>query len=215
MARYTITVSKKELDDDYLFLEFTKPKGLEFEDGQYGVFLHVNKDVEGRKVRAFSFASSNKEDHLKIATRHTKSSFKMRMAELHIGDKMTVDGPMGNFGLEPRKARVFIAGGIGITPIRSMLYGLESLNDTTLIYSEAREEYPYLEDLEALNGLNLQLASGRPRTSYLIDQATRIHENKAIYYICGSPSFVSGISDQLKQLGITQNNIRFDRFTGY
>ena len=215
MTRYHLTISKVNHEEDYLIVTFKKPKDLTFEDGQYGVFLHVNKDFEGRKMRAFSFASSHKERVLTIATKHTKSPFKNELALLKAGDEMTVDGPMGRFGHEPRKDSVFIAGGIGITPIRSILRGLDTYDRSILIYSESREVYPFQDDFEAMEGLTLQLASGRSRTQFLIDHAARLHRNDAVYYVVGGPEFVAGVTDQLSQLGITTTNIRYDRFTGY
>jgi ferredoxin-NADP reductase len=217
MERFTLTVRNVTQDEDYLYVTFDKPANLQYENGQYGIFLHVEKDVEGRKMRAFSFASANDEDELVIGTRAVAraSSFKEWMKRLTPGDHMTVDGPTGRFTFQPNKPGVFLAGGIGITPIRAMLRGLDDATGHTLIFSEAMEEYPFLQDIERIPGLTLELTSGVPRTRFLIEQATRLHHNDAVYYISGSPSFVNGITEQLDQLGITTNNIRFDRFTGY
>lgn len=217
MERYTLTVQGVNQDEDFLYVTFDKPEGLLYEDGQYGIFLHVDKEVEGRKMRAFSFASSHLEDVLMIGTRAIEqaSSFKEFMKQLQPGDHMTVDGPTGRFTWNPNKPAVFIAGGIGITPIRAMLSGMEHRRDATLIFSEATEHYPFLDDIETMEDLTLQLASGVPRTRFLIEQATRLHQNDAVYYVSGSPSFVNGVTEQLEQLGISNNNIRFDRFTGY
>jgi ferredoxin-NADP reductase len=217
MARYSLTLQQKENLEPYLILIFDKPKDIEFEDGQYGVFLHVNKPVEGRKIRAFSFASSIKDDNLVIATKipNQPSSFKEHLLALQPGDQMTVDGPMGNMTLNPNKARVFLAGGIGITPIRALLRGLDSYEETSLIYSEQNEIYPFLEEFEEMDGLRLELTSGTGRTKFLIEQQANLNENKAIYYISGSPSFVNGVMAQLKDLGISDSNIKYDRFVGY
>lgn len=217
MARYTLTVQNVEQLEQYWTITFNKPQDLVYEDGQYGVFLFVDKPVEGRKMRAFSFASSNQENELVIATKvsNQPSSFKQQIATLKPGDQMTVDGPMGRMTINPNKEKVFIAGGIGITPIRGMLRGLDSYESVNLVYSEANETYPFLNDLEAMTGLKIDLTSGKVRTTFLIEQQTHLHDNKAVYYVSGSPSFVNGIMAKLKELGISENNIKFDRFTGY
>lgn len=217
MARYTLTLEQVEHVEPYLILTFEKPDGITYEDGQYGVFLHVNKDVEGRKMRAFSFASSNKDNDFKIATKipPQPSSFKQHMLSLKPGDQMTVDGPMGRMTLNPNKAIVCIAGGIGITPIRATLRGLDTYEETTLVYSERNETYPFLDDFEQMDGLRLELGSGVVRTKYMIEQQANMYDNQAVYYVSGSPSFVNGVMDQLKDLGISDNNIKYDRFTGY
>lgn len=217
MARYTLTLEQIEHEEPYLFLTFDKPEEIVYEDGQYGVFLHVDKPVEGRKMRAFSFASSIKDNDFIIATKipPQPSSFKEHLLALKPGDQMTVDGPMGRMTLNPNKAKVFLAGGIGITPIRALLRGMDSYEETSLVYSERDENYPFLTDFEQMEGLQLELASGSVRTKFLIEQQANLYNNSAVYYIAGSPSFVNGIMQQLKELGITDNNIQYDRFTGY
>lgn len=217
MARYTLTLDQISHQEPYLILTFHKPEGITFEDGQYGVFLHVDRPVEGRKMRAFSFASSNLDNDFIIATKisNQPSSFKQHMLSLQPGDQMTVDGPMGNMTLDPHKARVFIAGGIGITPIRAILRGLDTYQETSLVYSQQNEVYPFLDDFNEMDGLTLELTSGTVRTKFLIEQQANLYNNSAVYYVSGSPSFVNGVMDQLKELGITNNHIKYDRFTGY
>lgn len=217
MSRYQLTIKEITYEEDYLYITFDKPKDLDFEDGQYGVFLHVEKEFEGRKMRAFSFASSHKENVLTIGTKAVAhaSPFKEAMKLLQPKDHMTVDGPMGRFTLEPKHHAVFIAGGIGITPIRGILRGMDSYEKATLVWSESSENYPFLEDIEAMPGLDLKLTSGIGPTKYQIEQEAHFHNNQAVYYIVGSPGFVNGVNDQIKALGILQENIKFDRFTGY
>ena len=66
-----------------------------------------------------------------------------------------------------------------------------------------------------MDGLRLELTSGVVRTKFLIEQQANLYDNQAIYYISGSPSFVNGVMDQLKELGISESHIKYDRFTGY
>lgn len=97
-----------------------------FRPGQY---VNVRlPDIDGSRI--FSIASASRiKDFILIATRIRKSEFKQAMRQLKIGDVLSVGEPEGDFGLpdDPGQPLVFIAGGIGITPIRSMI---EEMVDT-------------------------------------------------------------------------------------
>jgi len=219
MKRYLLTLKSKEIiGHDYISFTFEKPEDLTFIEGQYGVFLHVDKEVEGRRMRAFSFASPNSSNDLVIGTKITTepSDFKRIMRDLDINDTMTVDGPMGNFTYNNTKHAVFIAGGIGITPIRSIALTLQNNQfDNTLIYSDHVKAYPYKEDLDKVPFTQVSYVSGIEETAHSIREKAQHYQNDAGYYISGSPGFVSGILQQLQDLGIETTNIKYDRFTGY
>lgn len=96
---------------------------LNYVAGQYGVFdLGVKNDPEGSS-RPFSIASSPTEDILLISTRVRETRYKEKLSSLEIGDKINVFGPYGKFVLHDdySKPAVFISGGIGVTPFRSMV----------------------------------------------------------------------------------------------
>ncbi len=221
MDRYKITLrGRKHLTADYYAFHFDKPEGLTFEEGQYGVFLIDDRPVEGRNLRAFSFASSQHESNLMIATKivNEPSDYKRQLLEMEDGAEMTVAGPTGRFTLEPDHDAVFIAGGIGITPIRSMLMTRHVHDYNTkhvLIYSELNEAYPFADELNELKGVDIHYTSGVEPTRNQIEAVAAAHMNEAYYYLAGSPGFVSGIQDQLVLLGIQPDRIKYDRFTGY
>jgi len=221
MKKYVVELEKVSIvGDDYYIFDFKIPKGITFKEGQYGVFVHVDKEIEGRKVRAFSIASSNNEDVFKIATKiiENPSDFKIKMRELKIGDTMTFNGPMGSFILKEDFHSVFIAGGIGITPIRGILKQIEELSynkESVLIYSEPRNVYPFKEEFDNMYFLDKHYKNNVENTQEAIVLALDKYANKAYYYIAGSPRFVGGIKEQLMNNGIGEKNIKFDRFSGY
>ncbi len=221
LERYLLKLKKTtKVGDDYFVFDFEKPQGINFNEGQYGVFMHVDKEIECRKVRAFSIASSNSEDIFKIATKITSepSSFKSFMLELKPGDNMTYDGPMGSFTLEKETSAVFIAGGIGITPIRGILKLVSNSNldvECDLIYSEPRKIYPFKDEFDDMLFLNKHYASTVRGTKEDIFNVSLKFKDTAFYYLAGSPSFVSNVNDQLRENGISASRIKFDRFNGY
>lgn len=218
MARYVLKLLETiELGQDYVLFQFEKPQDFDFEEGQYGVFLHVDKEIEGRRMRAFSFASSSDRTTLDIATKivDEPSDFKQKMMELKPGDTMTVDGPMGNFIHDKVRPNVLIAGGIGITPIRSILQQYGGQTRFHLVYSERHHHFPFQKELEDMPNVNDIYVSGIETTTGAIEAAVANHGNGAAYYISGSPGFITGIKAILEDLSVDSGNITFDRFTGY
>ncbi len=221
MKHYVLQYLEQEnIGNDYVMYRFAKPHDFHFVEGQYGVFMHVDKVIEGKKIRPLSIASCQDDDEILIATKiiKTPSDFKQKMLELTFGDSMTFDGPMGQFTLDETFDAVFIAGGIGITPIRSIIRQIEQLNfkhNVELLYSEAEEMYPFHYEFDELDFLNVQYRNTIDNTKESIEELAKKYQNSAIYYIAGSPGFVTGIKEQLSELNIQSSNIKFDRFTGY
>ncbi|MBU1145790.1 MAG: FAD-dependent oxidoreductase [Firmicutes bacterium] len=218
---YTIKLLKIEhLDKEYYSFDFSKPEGFEFVEGQFGVFTHVNKVMEGKPFRAFSIASTNEEPFLKIATKITSSpsEFKQRLLNLALGEEVILRAPMGDFKYDETQKAVFIAGGIGITPIRSIILSMKRLNENrldTLIYSELESTYPFSSELESTKKLEVFYSADIEPTQKLITDTINIYQNKALYYLSGSPGFVKGITELLKVHGILETKIIYDVFVGY
>jgi ferredoxin-NADP reductase len=111
------------------------------------------KDKKGN-ARDFSIASSPGEPSLMIATRMTGSAFKRSLADLPLGSSVRVDGPYGDFFLDAdlKRPAVFLAGGIGITPFRSMIkHAIEqhSSQRLTLVYcNRTPDDAAFLDELQ-------------------------------------------------------------------
>lgn len=221
MKRYILELKKvSRVGDDYYVFDFVKPEGITYKNGQYGAFMHVGKEIEGRKMRAFSFAASIDEDFFRIATKiiETPSDFKDKMRSLSPGETMTVDGPLGSFTLENDRKAVFIAGGIGITPIRSILTEISNgdyNHDVELLYAEDRAIYPFSSEFDRMNKVNVHYIDSREETAKKITNMIGKYMNDAIYYMAGSPGFIKATKAHLEQGGILTKNIKYDQFNGY
>lgn len=108
----------------------------------------------------FSLASAPDEGLLLVATRMRDTAFKRVLGTMPIGSQVKIEGPFGNLVLHNDQARagVFLAGGIGITPFRSILLraAREHLpHRLFLFYANRRpEDAPFLQELDALQRLN-------------------------------------------------------------
>ncbi len=97
---------------------------LNYIAGQYAVMnLDTLKDPEG-PVRSFTLASSPTEkDSILITTRIRNTPFKQKLSSLDIGTIVKFICPAGEFVLHDNylKSAIFLSGGIGVTPFRSMI----------------------------------------------------------------------------------------------
>jgi len=218
---YNVTlIDRKLLDNEYYRFDFEKPEGYHFKEGQYSIFKLIDRELEGKDFRIFSIASANEEPYIRIATRipELHSDFKDVLLHMPIGDKINMSEPKGKFVLDPNCECVFIAGGIGITPIRSLILSQpkqEDVDQNTLIYSELESCYPFQDELEDIPGLNIDYCADIEPTQNAIKQTVKKNKNNVTYYISGSPGFVKGISGLLKENGVTDDHIKHDLFVGY
>src|SRR3989344_9206109 len=126
-----VTQIKKEARNAFSII-FENP-GDRFYPGQY-------IELEGR---CFSIASSPSEDFLMITTFPSKSKLKRKFLRLQPGDKIESSHPAGTITIDEVDPLVFIAGGIGITPFRSMIkwaFDRKFKTPMTLIYSSSQKK---------------------------------------------------------------------------
>lgn len=215
-------IKNKKLGNNYFSLIIEKPKGFNFYPGQY---LDIELPVEDKfgNTRAFTISSSPTEDFLIITPKKGKTSFKKFMEKIKAGDTITSSHPAGTFTLDESSPAVFIAGGIGITPFRSMIkYVLDKKIPTPIILIfSANNFFPFKEELDLwqnqLTSLNIYYLDtskeGRLDRNKLLKTINNIPNT--IYYLAGSHSLVDNLENILLNLKVDQTNIRTDRFDGY
>ncbi|MCL5096937.1 MAG: FAD-dependent oxidoreductase [Candidatus Omnitrophica bacterium] len=219
--------------------QFEKPPHFTFRAGQWiDISLpHPSETDEKGNVRGFSIASAPQEDFLLVATRLRDSTFKRELAKMPLDSEVQIEGPGGSLALHnnPARTAVFLAGGIGVTPIRSILFraAKEKLpHRIFFFYSNRRpEDAPFLEELTRLQQENPNYTliatmtqmdkSPQPwtgETGY-IDQAMLSKylgtAQSPIYYVVGPPGMVVGLHNLLNQIGIDDDDIRTEDFGGY
>jgi ferredoxin-NADP reductase len=157
MPRYKVSLHAREtLCAGTTAFYFEKPEGFKFEAGQFANFALLTppgSDLKGH-TRVFSIASAPHEKTLMVATRLRATDFKRTLNSLPIGTELHLQGPYGSMTLPKDSARtvVLMAGGIGITPFRSLVWNAtESLSPCRifLFYSvRVPEEAAFLEELQ-------------------------------------------------------------------
>ena len=240
MDTYTIKLKyRREVAEQTTAVYFEKPQGFEFRAGQFTtLILPHSKDISKSEMRrTFSIASAPGEEDLMFAVRVRDSAFKQKFAEMPIGSEVVIYDASGSFVLPRDSSRplVFLAGGIGITPFRSMLiYATEKKLPCQifLFYSNRRpEDAAFLEELTNLQDENpnykfiatmTQLEkSNMPwdgETGYISKEMLGEYIDnlkEPIYYIAGSPGMVLAMRQMLESAGIDYENIHEEQFGGY
>lgn len=112
-------------------------------------------DEEGNK-RGFSLNSAPDDPELMFTTRLRDTAFKRVLKTMPLGTPVKLEGPFGDFTLihNPRRPAVFLAGGIGVTPFRSIARWAAHQKlpkRIFLFYSNRRpEDAPFLDELAGL-----------------------------------------------------------------
>jgi ferredoxin-NADP reductase/Na+-translocating ferredoxin:NAD+ oxidoreductase RnfD subunit len=230
---------KVQLTVDAFDFIFPLKKHLVFIPGQYMEWTLPHQKSDNRGIRRyFTIASSPTEDNLRIGVKFYDQSSTYKKALLNINENNIIVGSQiaGDFTLtkDPKKKLVFMAGGIGITPFRSMIKYLIDKNerrDITLIYSNRHQsEIVYKEIFdEAQTKLNI-------KTVYTLTDTTQLPANwlgqigrvdslmiqkeipdfvERTFYLSGPHSMVKGFETVLQQMGVKKEKIKTDFFPGF
>jgi ferredoxin-NADP reductase len=231
--------NRHEVAEGTMAFHFEKPAGFTFKPGQYVDMTLIDPpetDSEGN-IRSFSIASAPHDDTLMFATRMRDTAFKRVLKSMPLGSEVKMEGPVGSFTLHNKASRpaVLIAGGIGITPFRSILAHAAHKNlehRIILLYSNRRpEDSAFLEELQKscrdkknckmIGVMTKMEKSKRPWNGErgLIDKAmlTRAVPELVgpIYYVAGPPAMVTGVKETLIAAGVNEDDIRAEDFAGY
>jgi ferredoxin-NADP reductase len=231
--------NRRQIAEGTMAFHFEKPDGFVFKAGQFADYTLINPaetDAEGN-IRGFSLASAPYEDYLMFATRMRDTAFKRVLKTMEPGTELTFDGPYGSFTLHNNASipAVFLTGGIGVTPARSIV--LQAAHDKLphkifLFDSNNRpEEAAFLDELTEVQKENPNYTfvgtmthmekSNRPwqgETGHIDKEMLSKYISdltSPIYYIVGPPAMVDSLRSVLNDAGVNTDNIRTEEFTGY
>jgi predicted ferric reductase len=212
-----------------LVLEPVGHVGLLFEPGQFA-WLKLTPSPFTLEEHPFSFSSSAKRpDRLEFGIKGL-GDFTRAVANLPPGTPAYLDGPHGAFSIDryPAPGYVLIAGGVGITPILSILVTMADRRDrrpVILIYAGNQwEDVAYREQIEELKGrLNLTVeyavpdAPGVPPGRKFVDddllqQALPEEARFWHVFLCGPPPMMRAGGEALERLAIPLDQVHTERF---
>lgn len=193
--------------------------GLEWLAGQsQGYDLLQAGETQAEHQRWFTISSAPSEGTINITTRVSQSSFKQALDQLEPGQEIEAHDVGGDFTWEDDKPVVLVAGGIGITPFRSMLAERETIGKAIpahLIYFNRNDEIAFKEELEQIDNnhpeFKISYIIGEPVTAEKVLQlAPEVKEQ--ITYLSGPEPMVEAVGADLtwKSVQVVQ-----DWFPGY
>jgi Na+-transporting NADH:ubiquinone oxidoreductase subunit F len=233
----TTVVGLDELTHDIkqLTLKLEDPDTMEYKAGQFVQIETPEYELTDEPVyRAYSMSS--------VPSSHNLIEMEIRLVpdgicttyvhkHLKVGDKMTINGPYGDFHRSNTdKEMICIAGGSGMAPLKSILYdmrekgvkrkaryffGAKSKRDLFLL-DEMKQLESDLHDFKFIPALSEPLpADNWEGETGLITQVVDRHTgdlSNSEAYLCGSPFMIDACIVVLKNHGMPEENIFYDKF---
>ena len=222
---------------DVTTLELAPPAGQKPYDhlpGQFHFLTVLDSQGPPREEHHFTISSSPTRTRHRSSTIKALGDFTSRVSKMKPGDRVAVHGPFGRFSylLYPdERELVFIVGGIGITPVMSMLRHMRdtgSDRSAILFYSNpSLEAAVFREELEEM------AAQGRPRlglvhilqhppegwrgeTGHLSREMVERHLPDGIedrgFYLCGPARLLREAEDILRGMGVPEDRLHSEVF---
>lgn len=218
---------------DAYTLELTSKKTPPFKylPGQFA-FLSLVSEKVSKEFHPFTLSSSpSRPQHIEMTIRCC-GDWTDQIYALKKGDRAAVEGPYGLFSyslLPPHQEIILIAGGIGITPMLSMLRHMADTNaerSVTLIWSNQTRAHLFGGD--ELDALTQKLTdfrwvpiftrekteeghSGRLDKEMLASLLKKNNRNAAIF-VCGPPQMIQQVGESLQRIGFSPRSIHSELF---
>ncbi len=219
---------------------------LNYTAGQFAFFDigGVYNDPKG-PIRHFTISSSPTENFVMFSTRIRDSPYKKRLSTLEEGARVKVRGPEGQFVLHEdySKPAVFLSGGIGVTPFRSMIkYATDkklpvkivmfdsNKSEQNILYKNEFDSWASQnksfkviytiteegQERQSFDTENMIVEHGRIDKSMLESHLTNDEIRNAIFYLCGPPGMLNAMQGILKEgFQIPNDRTKIELFSGY
>jgi ferredoxin-NADP reductase len=209
---------------------FTRPEGFDYKAGQW---MYVNIKIEGvSKMHHFTISASPTEDYLAFTKKITDSQYSQALNTYKGGEWFKLWGPFGEFTFSGEYPKLgFLSGGIGITPLHSILRYIVDKKlptDVKMLYANKTEaDIVFRDELEEMQrqDSNIKIENvltrepgwkglkGHINAQMIKEQIPDYKER--VFYICGPPSMNAALSKELRALGVPDDKIKLEDFTGY
>ncbi len=215
---------------------FSRPPDYTFKAGQW--YTVTIPSPEGPLDHHFSHADSPTESQIELTTRLTGSTFKQTLDALPVGAQVEVQGPYGAFLFGSDKPEIaFLTGGMGVTPVRSMLryladtkdagrvagqelavfYG--SMTEDGIVYKDEFDEFvrviPRLRVIHVITNPTADWKGYGGFITAVIVRTELSNPQDWTYYVVGPPPMITAMEKVLGQLEIPQGQIVVESFAGY
>ncbi|HEY0964922.1 MAG TPA: FAD-dependent oxidoreductase [Candidatus Saccharimonadales bacterium] len=217
MTKFRLIRSYDEVSNIRTFV--FEANGVTWQAGQYQTWeLPQVEGDEKAKKRFFTIAAAPSEGELHISTRVSDSPFKQALNALQPGDEIEAYDIEGDFTWETEEPVVLVAGGIGVTPYRSILLERAAqgkLLNAHLLYFGRDENFAFRGEFDQLVEAHPQL-----KIDYIVGESISVdailaHAPEATSqttYLSGPEPMVDAVGEDLQNRGVT---LKQDWFPGY
>ncbi len=225
--KYILKEAKPEVSNVRTFI-FEPEEPVQWQAGQFVHYTLPHEGVDDRgDERWFTISSAPYEQEIRLSTRifdDKRSTFKDVLVGLKPGDTIEGEAPDGKFTVQDADRQyVFVAGGIGITPFRSMLKQLHHEGKdikVELLYAVRDEnEAPFKDELEAIaaehENFNITYFVGDNRIDEKVLKSYRDMFGSPYFYVSGPEPMVESFKVMLEKIGVAEDHIKLDYFPGY
>jgi len=214
---------------------FKSEEKIEFLPGQFLKLIFDQENKNNSDLNKFlSFSSAPGKEYFEVTKRISDSEFSQALVNLKIGDRILIKAPMGNCIFKDEYAKIgFLIGGIGITPVISILEYIISKKldtDVCLLYSNRTEEdiafkaqiddwsqrNPNIKPVYAITDCapkDKKCFSGSIDQQFLINNIC--DSEQRIFFIFGSPNMVAAMKNICLGIGCTGDTVKVENFIGY
>lgn len=203
---------------------------LAFQPGQFGWVL-IDQSPFSISQHPFSFSSSAERDDRVSVTIKARGDFTRGVRDIRPGSRAYIDGPYGLFSTDRNEGFgfVFVGGGVGITPLMSMIrtmadrgdrrpcvlfFGSKNLDSIT--FHEELEQLQGTLALEVIHALEEPPESWTGETGYVDAAMLRRHlpphHARFVYFICGPTAMMDDMEHVIVELGVDDGRVHTERF---
>ncbi len=227
------TIERTESIKSFRFLPDEK---IHFSPGQFLQLIFDEKDRQNRLMNKYlSFSCAPQREYIEVTKRLSNSEFSLKLKQLHLGERVLLRAPMGDCVFSDEYTKIgFLIGGIGITPVISIIeYIIEKKVSTSicLLYSNRFEDdiafrqelnlwqtiYPHLLHVVYLvnecKPKDKQCLYGIITKNIVITHMADWRER--VIFVFGPPTMVNIMKDICSEISCQKGNIKTETFAGY
>ncbi len=218
-------VGIKQLSYNVYLFRFKPKRKIEFGAGQF-FMIHYNNTK-----RAFSAASSPSNDALEFCIKILdEGELTSHLKNAKVGEAISMSGPFGRFTLSNDNLdKVFIATGTGVGPLRAMihfllhsgskakinlLFGVRSEGDLIFKdeFANLSEKYPNFSFMYCISQPKTAMKDSFLVKGRVTEHLKRFANSRAEFYLCGKPEMVKEVSNNLREVGVSENQIKTEKW---
>lgn len=231
-ARFIERIKRTTAIESFRFIPAEK---IDFIPGQFSEIIFDETNRSNKELNKYlSFSSPPARNYIEVTKRLSNSQFSQRLRGLNPGDEVLFKTPLGNCVFKDSYKKIgFLIGGIGITPVISIIeYIINNKLDTDicLVYSNRTDDdIAFKKELDDWQNINKNIkvhylvSDCQPKDPSCIFGKINLDFLKSSYcdlkerisFIFGPPKMVEAMAVLCLELGVDKENIKMENFIGY